>query len=119
MWFTLWRSWFWAVIAAEFTGFIAPAVVGALTANQQAGGVVLAYLAGSTPSTAHDARLSLVLFILVVAVAGVLLPSLGGSQCFLMELMVFLGFTMPLWRAEQPLVLIVLIGAVGGLLMAA
>ena len=171
------------VTAAEFTGFIAPAVVGAVTANQQAGtavpallaagavegsmlgwgqatvlrrvlpdlsrprwiaatagGAVLAYLAGSAPSTAHDARLSPVPFILVVAVAGVvLLLSLGGSQWFVLRhlvpragrwvaatagawmlgLVVFLGFTMPLWHAGQPLALIVLIGAAGGLLMAA
>jgi hypothetical protein len=32
---------------------------------------------------------------------------------------VFLGFAMPLWQPGQPLALVVAIGVVGGLLMAA
>ena len=107
-----------------------------------AGAAALAYLIGLVPSTFAQSMSAWppVLFGGVVALLGCgLLASIGTAQwlilrrhvdrawrwiaataaAWIMGLGVFLGFAMPLWRPGQPLALIVAIGVVGGLLMAA
>ena len=56
--------------------------------------------------------------------AGFLTPALVGAvipspQLLVLGLLVFFAVTTPLWQPGQPPVLIALIGALGGLLMAA
>lgn len=107
-----------------------------------AGAAALAYLIGLVPSTFAQSMSAWppVLFGGVVALLGCcLLASIGTAQWLILRrhvdrawrwiaataaawavgLGVFLGFAMPLWRPGQPLALIVAIGVVGGLLMAA
>jgi hypothetical protein len=103
---------------------------------------VLAYAIGLLPSTlaAQVASAPPVLVVATAAVLGAgLLASIGTAQwlvlrhhvahalswigttaiAWLIGLGVFLGFSMPLWQPGQPLALVVAIGLVGGLLMAA
>jgi hypothetical protein len=176
---SVWTTWFLWVTAGEFAGFLAPAVVGALTSSGP-----LLVLAGVAEGTVLGAAQCLVLrrivprlnsrdWVVVTALAAgfawaiamlavhyteplgtlpmaVLLPlaavagmgvllSIGVGQWFVLRhhvdgafrwvwatavswcagLIVFAAFTTPLWRPGQPTALIVLIGAIGGLLMAA
>lgn len=107
-----------------------------------AAAAVLAYLIGLSPSTLTDvwsARPPAVAVGIGVLLGVALLASIGAAQwtvlrrfvpraarwivatalAWLAGLVVFTGFTMPLWRPGQPLPLTVAIGVAGGLLMAA
>ncbi|WP_086664234.1 hypothetical protein [Lentzea kentuckyensis] len=175
----IWQSWFRWTTAGEFAGFLAPALVGALTSSPQllvlagmvegailgaAQAVVLrrvdrtlssrgwigatalaaafawtvAMLAVHNGDRLNTFPLPAVLLIAAVAGIGVLL-SLGTAQWFVLRnhfpgahqwvwanalawgvgLLVFAAVTTPLWQPGQPPGLIALIGALGGLLMAA
>lgn len=175
----LWQSWFRWTTAGEFAGFLAPALMGALTSSPAlfvlAGVVEGAVLGGAqavvlrrVDRTVHGrswigatalaagfawaiAMLAVhngdqlnalpfaaVLPIAAVAGTGVLL-SLGVAQWFVLRnhfprahewiwanalawgagLLVFTAVTTSLWQPGQPPELIALIGALGGLLMAA
>ncbi|MDX8034900.1 hypothetical protein SK803_32185 [Lentzea sp. BCCO 10_0856] len=176
---SVWTTWFIWVTAGEFAGFLAPAVVGALTSS----GPVLV-LAGVAEGAVLGAAQCLVLrrivprlnardWIVVTALAAgfawavvllavhygeplgtlplaVLVPlsavagmgvllSIGIGQWLVLRhhvdgafrwvwatavawcagLIVFTAFTTPLWQPGQPAARIALIGALGGLLMAA
>lgn len=174
-----WQSWFRWTTAGEFAGFLAPALVGAVTSSPQllvvagmvegavlgaAQAVVLrrvdstlssrnwigatalaaafawtvAMLAVHNGDRLNTLPLAAVLPIAAVAGIGVLL-SLGTAQWFVLRthfphahlwvwanavawgagLLVFTAVTTPLWQPGQPPELIALIGALGGLLMAA
>lgn len=107
-----------------------------------AAGAAVAYLIGLGPTTYAGSITAwpLALVIAVVAVLGAaLLASIGTAQWLVLRhhvddaarwivataaawtagLGVFLAFATPLWQPGQPLALILLIGVVGGLLMAA
>jgi hypothetical protein len=175
----IWQSWFRWTTAGEFAGFLAPALVGALTtsppllvlAGMAEGAVLGAAQAvvlhrvvrtlnargwiGATALAAAFAwavamfavhngdrlntlPLAAVLPIAAIAGLGVLL-SLGTAQWFLLRnhfpgahlwvwanavawgagLLVFTAVTTPLWQPGQSAELVALIGALGGLLMAA
>ena len=176
---TLWQSWFRWTTAGEFAGFLAPALMGAVTESPQllvlAGMVEGAMLGaaqavvlrrvdrtlnsrgwiGATAVAAAFAwavamlavhngdrlnTLPLAAVLPIAAVTGIaVLLSLGTAQWFVLRhhfpgahqwvwanavawgagLLVFTAVTTPLWQPGQPAVLIALIGALGGLLMAA
>jgi len=107
-----------------------------------AAGAVLAYGIGMLPSTLAGQWADLPAAVLVIVgliLGSALLASIGTAQwlvlrtvlprsaswivstaaAWLAGLGVFLGFAMPLWRPGQSVALIVAIGVVGGLLMAA
>ncbi|GAA3336395.1 hypothetical protein GCM10020358_08400 [Amorphoplanes nipponensis] len=107
-----------------------------------AGGAVVAYAIGLTPSTAADAISGWPPLLLATLGAGLglaLLATIGVAQWWVLRrhvphayrwivatglawlagLAVFLGFAMPLWQPGQPLALVLAIGVAGGLLMAA
>lgn len=175
----IWQSWFRWTTAGEFAGFLAPALVGAVTSSPQLL-VVAGMVEGAVLGTAQAAvlrrvdrtlssrewigatalaagfawtvamlavhngerlntlPLATVLPIAAVAGSGVLL-SLGTAQWFVLRhhfphahrwvwanaaawgvgLLMFTAVTTPLWQPGQPPELIALIGALGGLLMAA
>lgn len=175
----VWTTWFVWVTAGEFAGFLAPAVVGALTSSRPAlvlagvteGAVlgaaqcfvlrrviprlsardwivVTAVAAGFAWTVALLAvhygeplgALPLAVLVPLAAVAGMgVLLSIGIGQWLVLRhhvddafkwvwanavawcagLIVFTAFTTPLWQPGQPTALIALIGALGGLLMAA
>lgn len=175
----IWQSWFRWTAAGEFAGFLAPALVGALTSSPQllvlagvvegavlgaAQAVVLrrvdrtllgrnwigvtalaagfawavAMLAVHNGDRLNMLPLAAVLPITAVAGTGILL-SLGTAQWFILRghfpragrwvwanaaawgagLLVFTAVATPLWQPGQSPELIALIGALGGLLMAA
>jgi hypothetical protein len=175
----IWQSWFRWTTAGEFAGFLAPALVGALTTSPPllvlagmvegavlgaAQAVVLrrvdrtlnargwigatalaaafawavAMLAVHNGDRLNTLPLAAVLPIAAIAGLGVLL-SLGTAQWFLLRnhfpgahlwvwanavawgagLLVFTAVTTPLWQPGQSAELVALIGALGGLLMAA
>lgn len=175
----LWQTWFRWTTAGEFAGFLAPALVGAVSSSPQL--LVLAGLAegavlgtaqavvlrrvdrtvngrgwvGATALAAGFAwtvallaanngerlnTLPLAVVLPLAAIAGIaVLMSLGTAQWFVLRdhfrgahlwiwanavawaagLLVFFAVATPLWQPGQPPVLIALIGALGGLLMAA
>ncbi|NUT53888.1 MAG: hypothetical protein HOV94_42350 [Saccharothrix sp.] len=175
----VWTAWFVWVTAGEFAGFLAPAVVGALTASTPllvlAGVVEGAVLGtaqwlvlrraiprmraadwiGATALAAGFAwavvllaveygeqigRLPVAVLLPTAAVAGMgVLLSIGVGQYLVLRrhvehasrwvwatavawcagLGVFAAFTTPAWQPGQSTPLVVLIGAAGGLLMAA
>jgi hypothetical protein len=107
-----------------------------------AAAAVFAYALGLAPSTFASSIETWPTPILISAtmlLGGLLLASIGFAQFLVLRryvaraarwiaasalawaagLVAFLGFTMPLWQPGQPLALIVGIGVVGGLLMAA
>ncbi|MFI9815876.1 hypothetical protein [Saccharothrix variisporea] len=107
-----------------------------------AGAAVLAYLVGLAPSTGGSVITTwhpVLLAVVAAVLGGVLLASIGTAQwlvlrrhvrragrwvgvtavAWLLGLGVFLGFTMPLWQPGQAVATSVVIGVVGGLLMAA
>lgn len=107
-----------------------------------AAAAMLAYAIGLAPSTFAGSIESWPMVALVPGAAvlgGALLATIGTAQwsilrhhvrqagrwiattalAWLVGLAVFLGFSMPLWQPGQPLALVVGIGIVGGLLMAA
>jgi uncharacterized integral membrane protein len=107
-----------------------------------AGAAVFAYGLGLVPSTFASSIETWPTAIVISAallLGGLLLASIGFAQWLVLRrhvagatrwiaasalawaaaLLVFLGFAMPLWQPGQPLALIVGIGVVGGLLMAA
>ena len=134
-----------AVLGWGQAGVLRRAVAGVSTPRwivATSGAAVLAYAIGLLPSTFHESIASwpMAVIVLVAAVLGVaLLASIGTAQwlvlrrrlphagrwiastalAWMVGLIVFLGFAMPLWRAGQPIALILLIGIVGGVLMAA
>ncbi|QQQ80633.1 hypothetical protein IOD16_18370 [Saccharothrix sp. 6-C] len=106
------------------------------------GAAVVAYLVGLAPSTWAAGMTTwrpLPTILVALVLGGVLLCSIGTAQwlvlrghvpragrwiattavAWLLGLAVFLGFTMPLWQPGQALAVTVLVGLVGGLLMAA
>lgn len=175
----LWQSWFRWTTAGEFAGFLAPALIGAVTSSPQllvlAGMVEGAILSaaqavvlrrvdrtlngrGWIGATALAAAFAWAVAMLAVhngdrlntlplgavlpiaAVAGIaVLLSLGTAQWFVLRnhfpsahlwiwanalawgagLLMFTAVTTPLWQPGQPPELIALVGALGGLLMAA
>lgn len=175
----VWRAWFVWVTAGEFTGFLAPAITGALTSSGPllvlAGGIEGAVL-GVAQSLAlrriiprlssrdwiavtvlgavfawsvamlavHYGQplgtLPLAVLLPLAAVAGMgVLLAIGVGQWFVLRrhadhafrwvwatgigwcagMVVFTAFTTPLWQPGEPTALVLLVGAAGGLLMAA
>ena len=117
-----------------------PGLPGRLWIAATASAAVLAYAIGLTPSNLAIGTWPLPLTAVLGAIGGVvLLASIGTAQWLVLRrhvaragrwiwatavawaagLAVFLGFAMPLWQPGQSLWLIVGIGVVGGLLMAA
>jgi hypothetical protein len=173
------RTWFRWVTVGEFTGFLAPALAGALTSSDTllvVAGIVegaalgtaqalvlrrfvrhfrVAEWIGATALAAGFAwavamlavrngerlnALPVAVLLVVAAVAGTgVLLSMGVAQCAVLHhhvhrahvwvwanalawgagLLVFTAVTTPLWQPGQPVALVALIGAFGGLLMAA
>jgi hypothetical protein len=124
-----------AVLRQAVAGLPARWWVAATTA-----GAVLAYAIGMAPSTFGAANWPAAAFVALAVPGGAaLLLSIGVAQwlvlrrhipragrwivataaAWIVGLVVFLAFAMPLWQPGQPTVLVIAIGAVGGLLMAA
>ena len=117
-----------------------PGLPGRLWIAVTASAAVLAYVIGLTPSNLPVDTWPLPLAVALAAIGGaVLLASIGTAQWLILRrhvaragrwiwataaawaagLAVFLGFAMPLWQPGQSPWLVVGIGVVGGLLMAA